>query len=46
MSISPDFSPVLVFTKKYFMKNFGAFALDTRSFSGMSVSSLTRSSAS
>ena len=27
MSISPDFSPVLVFTKKYFMKIFGAAAL-------------------
>ena len=27
VSISPDFSPVLVFTKKYFMKIFGAAAL-------------------
>ena len=27
MSISSDFSPVLVFTKKYFMKTFGAAAL-------------------
>ena len=27
VSISPDFSPVLVFTKKYFMKTFGAAAL-------------------
>ena len=26
VSISPDFSPVLVFTKKYFMKTFGATA--------------------
>ena len=23
VSISPDFSPVVVFTKKYFMKTFG-----------------------
>ena len=27
MSISPDFSPVLVFTKKYLRKTFGAAAL-------------------
>ena len=27
VSISPDFSPVLVLTKKYFMKIFGAAAL-------------------
>ena len=27
VSISPFFSPVLVFTKKYFMKIFGAAAL-------------------
>ena len=27
VSISPDFSPVLVFTKKYLMKIFGAVAL-------------------
>ena len=27
VSISPDFSPVLVLTKKYFMKTFGAAAL-------------------
>ena len=27
VSISPDFSPVFVFTKKYFMKTFGAAAL-------------------
>ena len=27
VSISPDFSPVLAFTKKYFMKTFGAVAL-------------------
>ena len=25
--ISPDFSPVLVFTKKYFMNTFGAAAV-------------------
>ena len=27
VSISPDFSPVFVFTKKYFIKTFGAAAL-------------------
>ena len=26
VSISPDFSPVMVFTKKYLMKTFGAAA--------------------